>query len=604
VSHEPALIAPIAIGLSLAFVLGMVARRLRLPSLVGYLAAGVIIGPHTTGYVVDPRVATQLAEIGVILIMFGAGLHLSLKDLVAVGPVAIPGATVQILVVTAVGTVLGVALGWGFTGGVLLGLSISVASTVVLVRAINERGELDTITGRVAVGWLILEDALTVVLLVLLPSIAVLVGSTGQPASEHGPLVDLAVALGGAAIFVGAILLAGPRLVPRLLDIVARERSRELFTLAVVTLALGVAYTGHEIFGVSVALGGFLAGAVVRGSDLSHQAAADALPLRDAFTVLYFVSVGLLVDPAWIVAHPFTILAIVAVVIAVKGAAAAAVVLGLGHSTRMALTIAAGRTQIGEFTFILVTLGVTLGLLPIDALQAVIAAALVTITLNPFIFRAVDPLVRRLDAMPSLQRLGDRWARDVRRFDRVHPEARLRNHAIVCGHGRVGRLVTAALERRGFSYVVITDDRHETARLRERGTPTLFGDASNPDLLALAQLATARVLIVAMSDVHATRLIVDRARLLAPRVSIVVRTHSEAQRDDFQEMGGVQPVMGEVEVAVQMSRYALTRFGVSIHEAEAVAQGLRGRQGRPWTPAPVAVNRGAEPDESGEYPQG
>lgn len=600
-SHEPALIAPIAVGLSLAFILGLIARRLRLPSLVGYLAAGVVIGPHTTGYVVDARVATQLAEIGVILLMFGAGLHFSLKDLVAVGPVAVPGAALQILVVTLFGAMAGVALGWGLVGGVVLGVSLSVASTVVLLRAIIERGELDTATGRVAVGWLILEDILTVVVLVLLPSIAVLAGGTGAGGpTEHGPLVDLAVALAGATIFVVAVLLGGPRFVPWLLEVVARERSRELFTLAVVALALGVAYAGSEVFGVSVALGGFLAGTVVRGSDMSHQAAADALPLRDAFTVLYFVSVGLLVDPAWVAANPVTVLAIVAVVIVVKGISAGAAVLALGHSSRMALTIAAGRTQIGEFTFILVTLAVALGLLPDDALQAVIAAALVSITLNPFIFRTVDPLVRRLDAIASLQRLGDRYARDVRRFDRVHPEAGMRNHAVVCGHGRVGRLVTSALDRRGFSYVVITDDRQETVRLRERGTPALFGDASNPDLLVLARLAAARVLIVAVSDVHVAGLIVGRARTLVPRVSIVVRTHGEAQRDEFQEIPGVQPVMGEVEVAVQMSRYALMRFGVSIHEAEAVAQGLRGRIRPPWGAPPPSANRGLERDESGE----
>ncbi len=600
-NHEPALIAPIAVGLSLAFILGLIARRLRLPSLVGYLAAGVVIGPHTTGYVVDARVATQLAEIGVILLMFGAGLHFSLKDLVAVGPVAVPGAALQILVVTLFGAMAGVALGWGLVGGVVLGVSLSVASTVVLLRAIIERGELDTATGRVAVGWLILEDILTVVVLVLLPSIAVLAGGTGVAGpTEHGPLVDLAVALAGATIFVVAVLLGGPRFVPWLLEVVARERSRELFTLAVVALALGVAYAGSEAFGVSVALGGFLAGTVVRGSDMSHQAAADALPLRDAFTVLYFVSVGLLVDPAWVAANPVTVLAIVAVVIVVKGISAGAAVLALGHSSRMALTIAAGRTQIGEFTFILVTLAVALGLLPDDALQAVIAAALVSITLNPFIFRTVDPLVRRLDAIASLQRLGDRYARDIRRFDRVHPEAGMRNHAVVCGHGRVGRLVTSALDRRGFSYVVITDDRQETVRLRERGTPALFGDASNPDLLVLARLAAARVLIVAVSDVHVAGLIVGRARTLVPRVSIVVRTHGEAQRDEFRETPGVQPVMGEVEVAVQMSRYALMRFGVSIHEAEAVAQGLRGRIRPPWGAAPPSANRGLERDESGE----
>jgi CPA2 family monovalent cation:H+ antiporter-2 len=454
----------------------------------------------------------------------------------------------------------------------------------VLLRALIERGELDSVQGRVAVGWLIVEDLFTVVVLVLLPGIAPMLGGTGKSdGSVMGVLTDLGLAILGAAFFAGIMLVLGTRLVPRILDLVARERSRELFVLAVLALALGVSYLGYLVFGVSLALGGFLAGAVVSDSDLSHQAAAEAYPLRDAFTVLFFVSVGMLVDPAWIIANPLPVLLVSAVVIGVKWIATYGIVELLGYPQRIGLTVAAASSQVGEFSFILITLGVTLGLVPDDALQVVVAAALVSITLNPLLLRTVEPLTQRFDAVPVLHRLSERSAGHVEVLDRSHPEDRLRNHAIVCGHGRVGRLITAALDRRGFPYLVITDDRHETARLRDLGTPTLFGDAANPDLLAHARLSTAKVLIVAIADGHAARLIVDRAHEMAPRVSVVVRTHSESDRDTFWEMGGVvQPVMGELEVAVQMTRYALTRFGVSMLEAEAVAQGLRGRNGRPW----------------------
>lgn len=582
VAHEPVLIATIAVGLSLAFVLGMVARRLRLPSILGYLVAGVLIGPYTIGYVADAAVATELAEIGVILLMFGVGIHFSIRDLLAVGPVAIPGALGQSFLATVAGMLVGVALGWGWNGGLVLGLSISVASTVVLLRALIERNELDSPEGRVAVGWLIVEDLFTVVVLVLLPSIAPLIGGTDTHPSEFGPLGGLALALLGAAVFAGLMLILGTRVVPWVLDRVARERSRELFVLAVLTLALGVSYLGYQVFGVTLALGGFLAGAVVSESDLSHQAAADAQPLRDTFSVLFFVSVGMLVDPAWILRHPLEVAVISGLVIVVKWLAAYTIVLLLGYPQRIGVTVGAALSQVGEFSFILVTLGVSLGLVPDDALQVVVAAALVTITLNPFMFRTVDPITDRLERVPLLHRLSTRSAGAVESLDRSHPEHELRNHAVVCGHGRVGRLITSALDRRGFRYLVITDDRYETSRLRELGTPTLFGDAANPELLAHAQLGTARVLIVAMSDAYAARLVVDHVRQLAPRLSIVVRTHSEGDLDSYQEMGGVvRPVMGELEVAVQMTRYALTRFGVSMHEAEAVAQGLRSRVGRP-----------------------
>lgn len=595
--HTPALIATIAVGLSLAFLLGMAARRLHLPTLVGYLAAGVLIGPYTIGYVADAEVAAELAQLGIVLLMFGTGIHFSIKDLLAVRSVAIPGAIGHRLLTTIVGIGVGIALGWGFVGGLVLGLAISVASTVVLLRALIERGELDSVQGRVAVGWLIVEDIVTVIILVLLPSAAPIL--TGVGGSFLEALGDLAYALLQASIFAAIMLFAGMRLAPRILDLVARERSRELFVLAVLALALGVSYLGYQVFGVSLALGGFLAGAVVSESDLSHQAAAEAQPLRDSFSVLFFVSVGMLVDPGWIITHPLPVLLVTAVVIGVKSVAAYGVVAGLGYPSRVGVTVGAALSQVGEFTFILVGLGVTLGLVPSDALQVVVAAALISISLNPLVFRLVDPVTRWAEGVPLLQRLSRRADADIEVLDRAHPEEQLRNHAIVCGHGRVGRLVTSAIERRGFGYVVLTDDRHETARLRERGTTTLFGDAANPDLLAHARITEARLLIVAIRDEHATRLIVERARELAPRIPVVVRTHNEQERDAFVAMGGdIQAILGELEVAVQMTRYVLTRFGVSMREAEAVAQGLRGPVRRSWTAPRSTFTRGPGSDGS------
>jgi CPA2 family monovalent cation:H+ antiporter-2 len=590
-AHEPVLIATIAIGLTLAFILGMACRRLGLPALIGYLLAGVLVGPHTVGYVADAAIAAELAEIGVILLMFGVGIHFSMRDLLAVGPVAIPGAIAQSLVATLVGTGVGVLMGWGVVGGMVLGLSISVASTVVLLRALIERGELDSVQGRVAVGWLIAEDLLTVVILVLLPSIApLLTGSGGGSGSAFGPLGDLAGAILATVVFAAIMLVAGTRLAPRILDRVALEHSREMFTLAVVALALGVAYVGYVAFGVSLALGGFLAGAVVNESDLSHQASADAQPLQDSFSVLFFVSVGMLVDPAWILAHPLPVIAVTLVVMGVKAVTAYGIVAALGYPSRVGVTVAAALSQVGEFSFILITLGVQLQLVPADALQVVVAAALVSITLNPVMFRLVDPVVRALDGLPLPGRLSGRSTRTLATIDRPRPEALLRGHAVVCGHGRVGRLVTSALDRRSFPYVVITNDRYEAQRLRGRGTPVLSGDAAIPALLDHARIREARVLVVALRDGHAARLVVDRARELAPRVSVVVRTHSERERDVLQGMGDTQAVLGELEVAVQMTRYALTRFGVSMREAEAIAQGLRGRGDRaagPRRPGPV-----------------
>lgn len=579
--HEPVLITTIAIGLSAAFIGGFVARRLRLPAIVGYIAAGIAVGPFTPGLVADGELARELAELGVILLMFGVGIHFSVRDLLAVRRIAIPGAIGQITVATLLGVGLGWALGWGLGGGLVLGLAVSVASTVVLLRALMDRHELDTQQGRIAVGWLIVEDLFTVLVLVLLPTIAPLLGGTaGETATSGlglGPVGGIIVAIGKAAVFAALMIVAGARVVPWLLHQVARESSRELFTLAVLAIALGIAYLSSTVFGVSFALGAFLAGAVVSESDMSHQAAQDALPLRDAFAVLFFVSVGMLVDPQYLMDNPLPILAVVLLIVVAKSIAAFAIVAAFGYPVRTGLTVAAGLAQVGEFSFILGTMGLSLDLLPAEGFQLIVAGALLSIGFNPLFFRAIDPMERRLHESATWRRLTARRDDGTATLTEAARDG-LRHHAVLVGYGRVGRMIGPALDRRGFRYVVITQQRDEVDGLRSQGVAAIYGDGSNPEVLEMAHVTEARVLIVATSDPHEARLIVTRARELAPTIDVVVRTHSDTEAAHLRSLSGkVQAIHGERELAVQMARYALRRFGVSATEAEAIAQGLRGR---------------------------
>jgi len=578
--HEPVLISTIAIGLTAAFIGGLIARHVRLPAIVGYIVAGVVIGPFTPGFIADTAIALELAELGVILLMFGVGIQFSVRELLAVRSIAVPGAILQTIVSGLFGMWLGSALGWSIGGGVVLGLAISIASTVVLLRALTDRNELDTPQGRIAVGWLIVEDLLAVLVLVLLPTIAPILGTagTGEPA-PIGPdtLAPIAVALGKAVAFAVVMIVVGARVVPWLLIIVAREGSRELFTLAVLAIALGIAFVASSVFGVSLALGAFLAGLVVSESDMSHQAAADALPLRDAFAVLFFVSVGMLLDPAFLLANPLPVLAVVLLIVGMKAVTKFVIVAIAGYPTRVALTVAAGLAQIGEFSFIVGTVGRALDLLPDDGFQLIVAGALLSITVNPLVLRLIDPIEARLRVVPAVANLSQRRAGTLGTLDKVTQDG-LRLHAIVCGYGRVGRMIGPALERRGFRYVVVTQQRNEVDRLRARGIPAVFGDAANPDVMEIAQIEHARLIVVATSDPNETRLIVERAHALHPGIDFVVRTHSDAEAAHLRAIGGkVQAVHGERELAVQMARYALRRFGVSATEAEAIAQGLRGR---------------------------
>ena len=457
------LISTISVALALAFVGGFIATRLHLPTIVGYLLAGVVVGPFTPGFVADVTLAPQLAEIGVILLMFGVGIHFSVRDLLAVRGVAIPGAIGQSAAATVV--TIGLALWWGWSApaGLVLGLAVSVASTVVLLRALMERDVLESVHGRVAVGWLIIEDLLTVLALVLLPVAAVQWGAEapgGLAATVTGDdvLVTVGLTLGKVALLGAVMLFVGARLVPWLLLQVARTGSKELFTLSILALALGVAFGSAALFGVSLALGAFLAGLVVGESDLSQQAAEDALPLRDAFAVLFFVSVGMLFDPSILIRDPGHVLAVVLVIVVAKPLAAFLIVAALGRPVRTGLIVAAGLAQIGEFSFILSELGRTLGLLPTEGHNLILAGALLSITLNPLLFRAIDPIEAWLRRHPrvlrALQR-GDAGAEPL-----VPPEQLpQQGHLVLCGQGRVGRMIAEELERHGIPHLVVDQDR-------------------------------------------------------------------------------------------------------------------------------------------------
>jgi monovalent cation:H+ antiporter-2, CPA2 family len=570
--HGGELITTIALGLSAAFLAGLVARRLRLPSIVGYLVAGVAIGPFTPGVFADQQIATELAEIGVILLMFGVGIHFSFRDLLAVRGIAIPGAVVQSAVATTLGIGLALAMGWSLVSGLVLGLSLSVASTVVLLRALIQRNALDTVHGRVAVGWLIVEDLFTVLVLVLLPSLALVAGtaSGGETA-----LFAVGEALLKAAALAAIMVVVGTRVVPWLLLQVAREGSQEMFTLGVLAVALGIAFASSAIFGVSFALGAFLAGAVVGETDVSHKAAADALPLRDAFAVLFFVSVGMLLDPAYLLENPMAVLAVVALVVVGKSIAAIVVVSLLGYPARTGLTVGAGLAQIGEFSFILATAGVSLRILPNEAYQLVVAGALVSITMNPFVFALVDPIDAWLKAHPRARRRLERGGGPLARPAPQHRP--ISGHAVICGWGRVGRTVARALDARGFAYVVIEEHRRTVESLRERGIQALYGDVADAELLRHAGVERARVLVFAAYDPPSAEFAVEHSRRVNPRIEIVARVETPEESKRLLDRGASQTVEGERELAVQMARYTLRRFGVTSREVDSITQGLRRR---------------------------
>ena len=570
------LILTITIALGAAFLGGFVAARLRLPPLVGYLAAGIAVGPFTPGLSADPAVATELAEVGVILLMFGVGLNFSLDDLWAVRWVAVPGAILQIVIATAVTALVVPLWGWTYAQGIVLGLAIAISSTVVLIRTLTDAGLLESAHGKIAVGWVVVEDLAIVIVLVLLPPLAPVLGGTAGASGDDALPLRLAITLAKVALFGVLMIAVGTRVIPWLLEQVARTGQRELFTLAVLVVALGVAIVAAFAFEVSLALGAFLAGVAISESDLSHQAAAEALPLRDAFAVLFFVSVGMLFDPTFIVREPLLVAAVVALIIVRKWLVSSGIVLALGYPIRSALIVGAGLAQIGEFSFVLSEVDRQLGILPAEGHDLIIAAAIITITLNSLLFRSIEPIAERLRDLRVVRAFDDRRAGALARLERESAEA-LQRHAVVAGHGRVGSLVTRALQRRNMEVLVVEQDRRVVEDLRDAGVAAIYGDAGHALVLERAHLERAILLVVALRDPQTSRRVVEYARRTNERIGIVARAHTRDAADFLKKAGANEVVLGEEELAIEMTGYALHRLGVSPQEIALIARGLRAR---------------------------
>ena len=557
--HGVPLIATLASALGLALLLGLLAARLHLPALVGYLVAGVLIGPFTPGYVADVGIARELAEVGVMLLMFGVGLRFSLDDLLAVRRIAVPGAILQIVVATCLGAAVASWWGWSLASALVFGLALSVASTVVLLRALEARGALDSMNGRIAVGWLVVEDLAMVLVLVVLPPLAGMLGGTSSDGDDNVWRTLLLTVLEVAG-FIALMLVVGRRVFPKLLWIVARTGSRELFTLCVVAAALGIAYAAAKLFGVSFALGAFFAGMVMRESEFSHRAATESLPLQEAFAVLFFVSVGMLFDPMILVDEPLQVLAVVGIIVLGKSIAAAGLVLGFRYPLSTALTVSASLAQIGEFSFILATLGTALGLLPASGQSLIVAGALISIALNPLVFATVEPARRWILGRSELARRMDRRADPYAELPMTTEEKYLRGQVVLVGFGRVGRRIAEALEAQGIPYVVAERNRELVEDLRSRGVAAVSGNAAEPAVLIQAHIADAAMLVVAAPDALDVRQMADTARALNSGIEIVLRTHSEDESTLLRRDGVGTVFFGEEELAKGMARHVLDRI--------------------------------------------
>jgi CPA2 family monovalent cation:H+ antiporter-2 len=584
----------VAVGLVAALVLGTLARRLGQSPLIGYLLAGVLIGPHTPGFTGNAELAAQLADVGIVLLMFGVGLGFSFADLWSVRRLAVPGAVLASGAVVLLGAGLGLLLGWSLGAGLVFGMCIACASTVVIVRGMTELGLLSTSPGRIAVGWSLVEDLITVVLLVVLPAMAV-DGAADVAAAGAAAAVPLwqalAASLGKMALLAAVVVWGGGFVVPRLLGVVARAQSRELFTLAVLTLALGVAYGAAAGFGVSLALGAFFAGMVVGRSDLAHQAAADALPMRDAFAVLFFVAVGMLFDPAALLAAPLAALAALACVLVGKPLVAVCFLLRAGQPPRAALAVAAGLAQVSEFGFVLAGLAVSLGILPSLGRDLVLASALASIMASPALFRGV-PALERL-----IQRRWPRLGHGRADVDGAVVAGALDQHVVLVGCGRVGSVLMGFLRARGVPFVAIDSDRPTVERLQAQGVQALYGDAGSPVLLDRAGIARARALVLAAPDAVTQRLAIEHAHAVQPGLAVLARVHTDAQFAACAAVVGARPVHGERELGHAMARELLQTLGASPIEAEAAVRGV-GAGGDAATAAPPRLYEIAVPAHS------
>ena len=551
--HEITLLINIVVALVVAFLGGVIARRIGLPTIVGYLLAGIAIGPFTPGFVGDMETISQLAELGVIFLMFGVGLHFSLDDLWQVRAVAIPGALGRMIIIILLGFVFSRLWGWTVTSGIVIGLAISIASTVVLLRNLMDNGLLNTTHGKTAIGWVIVEDLATVLILVLMPTLV--------NTSDGFNWVQLGFTLLKAAGFVIMALFVGKRFIPWILLRIAHTRSRELFILAVLTIALGIAVGAAELFGVSLALGAFVAGVVVNESPLSHQVGADVLPFQEAFAVLFFVSIGMLVNPSYLLNNITIILAFTALI--VFGKALVTVLMGfmLPWAAHTTLVLAAVLSQIGEFSFILGQEGMSLGLLDRDQYSLILAGSLLSITLNPLIIRLIVPAEKWLQKLPDVWRL----------LDRHHPmplsvEEAMEGHVVIVGYGRVGHHIVNLLGQMEIPHLVIDADATRIEELNRRGVPNLYGDAANSEVLTHAGLERARALVVAGPDESSSELVVAAARDLAPELPIVARASTIDGIDRLAQLGAQDVIHPELEGGLEIVRHALLQLNFPLHE--------------------------------------
>jgi monovalent cation:H+ antiporter-2, CPA2 family len=558
--HNLSLITTIAAAFALALVFGLIAEKLKLPALIGYLFAGILIGPATPGFVADLEIASQLSEIGVMLLMFGVGLHFSVQDLMSVKRIALPGALVQMTLATLLGMLVAHYWGWSMGHGLVFGLSLSCASTVVLLKALESRRILESMNGKIAVGWLVVEDMVTVLVLVLMPALAGVLGGQGEAASAGSIWETIGMTMLEVAGFVAVMLVVGRRVLPWLLWYVAGTGSRELFTLTVIAVAIGVAFFASSLFHVSFALGAFFAGMIMRESEYSHRAAEDSLPFRDAFAVLFFVAVGMLFEPSILIKQPMQVLAVVGIIIVGKSLAAVAIVLALRYPLNTALTVAASLGQIGEFSFILAGLGVSLELLSQDAMSLVLAGALISIALNPLVFASIKPFSRWLvdnsDVARGLAQRMDPYGELPMTTERKFLEGQV----VLVGYGRVGKRIAMSLEASNIPFVVAEQNRELVEKLRKKGQPAVSGNAADPMVLIQAHIANAAMLIIATPDSMDIRKIVDIAKQLKPDIEVVIRTHHEDEYQRLQKEVGDTVFFGEEELAKGMSAHVLQRF--------------------------------------------
>ncbi len=576
--HVPPLVSTLTIGLVLAFSLGVVAHRLKLPPLVGYLVAGIAIG-FSPSVGADQNIANQLSEVGVILLLFGVGLHFSVKDLLSVRAIAIPGAVLQGLVATPLGMGVGWMLGWSLGAGFIFGLALSVASTVVLLRMLQERRLIDTERGRITVGWLIVQDIAMVMALVLLPAITGLFEGDAPPDLTEMAR-QCAEVIGKLAIFTFVMFVVGKKLIPMLLHYVAHTGSRELFRLAVLSIALGFAFLAAELFGVSLALGAFFAGMVLSESQLSQQAATESLPLRDAFAVLFFVSVGMLFHPAIMMDEPLAVLATVAIIVVAKSIVAYSIVRAFGYSHDAGLMISASLAQIGEFSFILASLGQSLGVLPQEGRDLILAGAIISILLNPLLFAALDGYFARRERLAAEGVVPEGTDMDAETEEEEATPTRepivpttLTDHVVLVGHGRVGKFISKQLRERGTPLYIVEDDADDVADLKSQGIEALVGNAADPEVVQSANLGDARCLLVAIPDAFEGGQVVQQARDINPVLPIIARAHSEEEINHLVKLGANLVVMGEHEIAKAM-----------IGDVEGVRSPTRGDDGAPAPP--------------------